>query len=65
MARPHYTGLGVGPGIGPGTMGYYILCRTVHTAPGPGMVPHPLSPIMPVQFHVPVPVSFPCSVNKP
>ena len=33
MARSHCTGLGAGRE----TMGYYILCRPVHTAPGSGM----------------------------
>ena len=43
------------------TMGDYILCRTVHTAPGSGMGLDLLSPIVPVLF----PVPFPCSVNVP
>ena len=38
-----------------------ILCRTVHTAQGPGPRPDPLSPIAPVRFPVPVPFS----VNVP
>ena len=52
MARSHCTGLelGAGPGMGMGTMGYYILCRTVHTALGLGLGPDPLSPIVPVPF---------------
>ena len=39
MARSHCTGpgSGVGTGMGLGIMGYYILRRTVHTAPGPWM----------------------------
>ena len=63
MVRSHCIGPGLG--VGPGTMGYHIrvLCRTVHTAPGPGTGVDPLSPIVPVPF--PVPVSFPCSVNVP
>ena len=55
MARLHCTR------AGPGTMGYYILCRTVHTAPGRGIGPDPLSSIVPVQL--PVPVPFARSVN--
>ena len=50
MARSHCTGLGAGLGIGLGTMGYHILCRTVHTAQGPGMGPNPLSRIVSVPF---------------
>ena len=41
MAHSHCTGAGAGVGTGPGTMGYYMLCRTVHTAPGPGTGPDP------------------------
>ena len=63
MARSHCTGSGVGPGMGLGTKGYYILCRTVHTAPGPGMEPDPLFPIVTVSY--PVPLPFPCSVDVP
>ena len=37
------------------------LHRTVHTTPGPGVGPDPLSPILPFPF--PVPVSFPYTVN--
>ena len=67
MVRSHYTGSGpgVGSGTGVGTMVYYNLCRTVHTAPGPGMGADPLSPIVSVQFPVPVLFPFPCSVNVP
>ena len=67
MASSHHRGPGpeVGLETGQGTMGYYILCRTVHTASGPGMGPDQLSPIVPVLFPVPVPVLFPCSVNVP
>ena len=61
MAHSRYTG--PGPGTGIGTMGYYILCRTVHTAPEPGTGPDPLSPIVPVTFPVPVPFPFSCSVK--
>ena len=53
IARSHCTGAG--------TMGYCILCRTVHTAKGPGIGPDPLSPIVPVP--VPVPIPFSCNVN--
>ena len=63
MARSHCTGAGEGPGMGLGTMDYNILCRTVHTAPGPGRGPDLLSPIVPVQFPVPVPLPVSCSVN--
>ena len=52
-----------GPGMGPGTMGYYILCCTVHTAMRQGQEPDPLFPIVLVPF--PVQVLVPCSVNKP
>ena len=58
---------GPGSGMGPETMGYYVLCRIVHTAPGRGTEPDPLSPIVPVRFPVPVPFPFPfpfpCRVN--
>ena len=54
-----------GLGMRPGTMGYYTLCRTVYTTPGPGMGLDPLSPIVPVPFPVLVPLPFPCSVNVP
>ena len=64
MAGSHCTGQGqgAGPGTRLGTMGYYILCRTVHTALGPETGPDPLSPIVSVPFPVPA-VPFPCSVN--
>ena len=65
MACSHCMGPGPELGMGVGTMGYYISCRTVHTAPGPGMEPDPLSPIVPVPFPVPVAYPFPSSVNMP
>ena len=65
MACSHCTGPGVGMETGLGTMGYYILCRTVHAAPGPGIGPDLLSPIVLVPFTVPVPVPFPCNVSVP
>ena len=46
---------------GLGTMGYYILCRTVHIAPGPGMWPDPLSPFVSVLSRS----RCPWSVNVP
>ena len=63
MACSHCTETGTGPGQGPGmgTMGYYILCRTVHTAQGQGQEPDLLSPI--VLLLVPVPVPFPVPVQ--
>ena len=67
MARSHCTGPKPWVGLETelGTMGYFILYRTVHSAKGPGMGPDPLSPIVPVPFLVPVPVPFPCNVNVP
>ena len=65
MACLHCTEMGTGPGQGRGTgaMGYYILCRIVHTAQG--QEPDLLSPIVLFPVPVPVPVPFPCSVNAP
>ena len=52
-------------GMGLGPMGPNILCRNVDTGlrqeKGPGqIVPYCVGPVPP-----PVPVPFPCSVNKP
>ena len=67
MPHSHCTesGPSVELGKGPGTMGYHILRRAVHTALGLGMGSDPLSPIVPVMFPVPVPFPLPCSVNVP
>ena len=67
MAYSHCTGQGPeqqqGPGMG--LMGSNILYRNVHTGPGQGQEPEPLSPIVPVPFPVLVPLPLPCSVNDP
>ena len=44
----HLHGTGSGTGNGTGNIGYATLCRTVHTTPGLGTGPDPLSPIMQV-----------------
>ena len=59
------TGLGKVEGIGTGLIGPNVLYRNVHTGLNRGSNQDPLFPIVPVQFSVPVPVPFPCSVNKP
>ena len=56
---------GPGLGMGTGTMGYYILCGTVHTALRQGQEFGPLSPIVLVLVSFPFSVPLPCSVNKP
>ena len=42
MAHTHCTrpepGLGQGPGLGPGTMDFYIMLNTVHTTQGQGTI---------------------------
>ena len=67
MARSRCMGPRAGTGTRQGTMNYYIFCRTLHTAPGPGTAPDQLSPIVPVPLPVPVPFLFPFlrSVNMP
>ena len=62
MASSHCTGPGVGTGPGM-ALGYYILCRTFHTAPGLGTGPDPLSPAVLLPFPVPVLFPLPCIVN--
>ena len=58
LACSHCTELGMGPGMG--TMGYYILCCTVHTVVGPGTGTGPgnatmgFGPIFPYLICVPV-----------
>ena len=66
MAHSHCTDPGpvLGPELGTGTMDFYILCCTVHTALRQGHKPDPLSPIVLVLFPVPAPVPVLCSVNK-
>ena len=60
MARSHCTEPGMGLGTGTGTMGYYILCCTVHTVAGPGTGTGPgnatmgFGPIFPYLICVPV-----------
>ena len=56
MARSQCTG----PGLE--TMGYHVLCRTVHTAQGPEMGPDPIVSycVSPVPYTCPIPVSVQC-----
>ena len=56
MARWHCTGAELGAGAGLGSTGYYILCRTVHTALGlRSVVSYCASPI-PHTCPIPIPV---------
>ena len=55
MARSHCMGARPRAKLGNWTGNNGLLCRTVHTALEPGMVPDPLSTTVPV----------PCSVNVP
>ena len=67
MARSHCTepGMAAGVEMGTGTMGYYTLYCTVHTALRQEQEPDPLSPIVLVPVPFPFPVPLPCSVNEP
>ena len=51
MVRSHCTAPGMGVGLG--IMGYYVLCRTVHTAPRVGTGADQLSPTVLAPFTVP------------
>ena len=65
MAYSNCRGPGQVQGTGTRPMGPYILYKNVHPGSRQGKELYPLIPIVLVQFPVPVPVPFLCSVNKP
>ena len=61
----HGNGTRTGTGKRPGAMGPNILYRNIHTGLRQGKEPESIVSIVLLKFPVPVPVTFPCSVNKP